>query len=347
MITKPTKGTIEQRTALAGSIRTDESKFQISGIAAAYNTLSQNLGGYMEKIAPGAFTRSLKTGADVRALFNHDPSRILGRTKSRTLVLIDDDLGLKFTCQLDRNNSDHVNIYSAVKRGDISECSFAFTVPENGDSWENSDGSDPACMAIRTLRDVNLMDISAVVFPAYAQGTAVGARAKAATVAKSKRFGSHISVEAADGLRKHQCAVLGAQIHEEDARALTAANVSSIVRTFMAGALSKAMAGLPVPHRYLQHNDTHCYGVREDVFDENPDMEEQDALRKSARYMYGINEVGDVVLSDRAVYESNPAGGVFLPEDLEENARPVFAELREASKWKKRMRASAGIFHRR
>jgi HK97 family phage prohead protease len=341
---KPQHGTIEQRTALAGSIRADDSKFQIIGIAAAYNVLSQNLGGFKERIMPGAFSRSLREGADVKCLFNHDPSKILGRTKSKTLLLADSLEGLRFACQLDRGNTDHVNVYAAIKRGDLSECSFAFTVPDNGDSWAESDLGDPQVHAIRTLRDVDCVDVSVVAYPAYAQGTQVGARAKAAAVAKSKRFGSHISVEAADGLRKHQCAVIGEQIAAEDQRALTAANVSSIVRGYMTGVLTKAMAGLN--HKYLQHNDTHCYGVPENVFDEHPDMEDQDALRKSARYMYGINEVGDVVLSDRYVYESNPAGGVFMPEDVEENARRVFAELREASRWKKRMRGAAGIFVR-
>ncbi len=328
---KPQHGTVENRTALAGSIRADESKFQISGIAASYNKLSQNLGGYMEKIAPGAFTRSLKTGADVRALFNHDPSKILGRTKSGTLVLIDDDLGLKFTCQLDRGNTDHVNIYAAIKRGDISECSFAFTVPENGDSWENSDGTDPKCMAIRTLRDVDLMDVSAVAYPAYAQGTAVGARAKAAAATKSKRFGSHISVEAADGLRKHQCAVLGAQIAGDAIRALTQENVSSLVRDKLTDCLASK------GHSYVTHSDDFVYSLPKDMADPDENC-------RVAKWQYYVNPQGQVELKAvRYDAESQPEGP---DSDLEVKAAPVRAAIRADALLKQRMRQSAGIFTR-
>ena len=96
-------------------------KFALGGIAASYNTLSGDVGGFVEQIAPGAFARSLRENADVIATFNHDPNKVLGRTKSGTLTLSDSTAGLVWYCQLDPNNSDHQNIYASVKRGDISQ----------------------------------------------------------------------------------------------------------------------------------------------------------------------------------------------------------------------------------
>lgn len=146
----------------------------VAGYAALFNHKSQDLGGFKESIAPGAFTRSLKENADVKALFNHDPSMILGRTKNGTLSLAQDERGLKWRAVLDPANSQHKNIYSSIKRGDIDECSFAFTVPTDGDTWADApDGSD--YFADRTLKDVDLLDVSAVTYPAYL-GTNVAAR---------------------------------------------------------------------------------------------------------------------------------------------------------------------------
>ncbi len=330
MINKPQHGALETRTALAGSIRANESKFQITGIAAAYNTLSQNLGGFREKISPGAFSRSLRTGADVKCLMNHDASHILGRTKSGTLVLSDSPEGLRFTCQLDRTNTDHCNVYAAVKRGDLSECSFAFTVPPGGDDWSDTDGSDPKVMAIRTLKDVSLMDVSAVTYPAYAEGTAVGARAKAAADQRQKD-------RLWDEIRRHKCAVLGEAIRAEDSRALSASDVSSILHQHIAEALTKSLAGMAHPHRYVAHNDDFAYSLPEDL---DPD----DENCRLSRWVYSINQTtGDVELkAARYDAEDNPEG----PE-VETNARPIRAALREQNILKRRMQASAGIFYAR
>jgi uncharacterized protein len=327
---KPQHGTIENRTALAGSIRTDDSKFQLSGIAAAYNSLSQNLGGFKEKIAPGAFSRSLREKADVKALFNHDPSKILGRTKSGTLVLSDSPEGLRWVCQLDRTNSDHVNVYSAVKRGDLSECSFAFTVPAGGDQWDDSDGSDPAVHAIRTLRDVNLMDVSCVAYPAYAQGTAVGARARKPGAVVPPAVNT---VKLADACRRHCAEVLGKMISEQDARALAAEDVSSLVRN----ALTKALAGMPHAHTYVMHDADHCYSI---PTDHDPDEE---SSARVAKWQYFINDKGEVELkAARYNAEENPEG-----PDVEVKAIPVRISLREQNILRMRMRQSAGIFYRR
>src|SRR5713226_163265 len=87
MLTKPKIGTTETRTISNASLRAQSQgdEMAISGYAASFNVLSQDLGGFREVVAPGAFKRSIDAGADVKALFNHDASRILGRTKSGTL----------------------------------------------------------------------------------------------------------------------------------------------------------------------------------------------------------------------------------------------------------------------
>jgi len=103
---------------------------------------------------------------------NHDPNVILGRTKSGTLKLEADNFGLRFVCQLNKDSAQHRDIYSAIRRGDISEMSFAFTVPEGGQRFEQR----PNAVPLRRLSKVNLNDVSPVVYPAYKEGTSVFAR---------------------------------------------------------------------------------------------------------------------------------------------------------------------------
>jgi len=163
-----------QRRTFTAELRAVGDEYALIGYAAMFNNLSKDLGGFREKISPGAFTRSLREGADVMCLFNHAVDNVLGRTKSGTLTLSEDDRGLKYRCQLDRSNPLHQQVYASIKRGDISTCSFAFTVPVGGDLWEGARDSDSAYQ-LRTLLDVDLIDCSPVTYPAY-DNTAVGAR---------------------------------------------------------------------------------------------------------------------------------------------------------------------------
>ncbi len=135
----------------------------ISGYAAVFNRKSLPLGfmGFREIVAPGAFKETIKT-ADVRALFNHDPSMVLGRTKNGTLTLEEDDKGLKVA--ITPPDTTWANdVRALIKRRDITQMSFGFTTEE--DSWEGEDTKTP----VRTLRKVNLFDVSPVTFPAYTQ----------------------------------------------------------------------------------------------------------------------------------------------------------------------------------
>jgi uncharacterized protein len=169
-------GKIEQRTFSGVQVRAAAgAAFTLEGIAASYNKPSKPIPGgpngtFTEYIRPGAFARALRNKQDVKALFNHNANTILGRTKNGTLTLTDTPAGLAFRVQLNQKMQSHKDLYASVKRGDISECSFAFAVPKGGDKW-NSDYSK------RTLTDVDLFDVSVVTDPAYGDAaTSVDAR---------------------------------------------------------------------------------------------------------------------------------------------------------------------------
>lgn len=141
----------------------------LEGYAAVFNSMSEDLGGFREIVAPGAFKRSLQGNPDVRALFNHDDNQVLGRTAAGTLTLVEDERGLKVRIALPDTQLGR-DLYTLVKRGDINQMSFAFrTRKPTGDSWKGN---------VRTLRDVDLVDTSVVTDPAY-KATVVSARALA------------------------------------------------------------------------------------------------------------------------------------------------------------------------
>jgi uncharacterized protein len=175
------------------------------GYAARFNTKSHPLpGGFTETIAPGAFKRSIENGQDVRCLFNHDANHVLGRVKSGTLRVAEDDKGLKFRCQLDRNQQAHRDLYASVKRGDISDCSFAFTPNgvEGDDITPGTDENGQRCV-LRTLLDVDLYDVSVVCNPAYG-GTSVDARAAVAAISPASE----------DRLNRARLALLAAEVRQ-------------------------------------------------------------------------------------------------------------------------------------
>jgi uncharacterized protein len=144
---------------------------KIEGYAAVFNSWSEDLGGFKEQLLPGSFDRVLRTKPDVRCLMNHDPDLVLGRTKSGTLQLSADSQGLWYSCELP-NTSTGRDLYELIKREDITQCSFSFSLEEGDDSWENRGGS----LMMRTIRNVShLYDVSSVTVPAYSD-TSVSAR---------------------------------------------------------------------------------------------------------------------------------------------------------------------------
>jgi uncharacterized protein len=150
-----TPGQVEVR-ASAAEQRT------IGGYAAKFNKPSQNLGGFVEVIAPSAFNRSRGNGwPDVMARYNHDDNMLLGTSTARTLRLEVDEVGLTYEVDVPRSRAD---VYELVQRGDVARSSFAFRViGENGDDWGLSDQNFPQ----RTLLSVDLVDVAPVNMPAY------------------------------------------------------------------------------------------------------------------------------------------------------------------------------------
>jgi hypothetical protein len=154
---------------LLGDAENDANKKKrVGGYAARFNLLSEDLGGFFEKIAPGAFKTSLLT-ADVRCLFNHDANIIMGRTASGTLRVVEDDNGLAYEADAPDTQLIRDMVIAPIERGDVNQCSFAFYTVR--DHWENVDGK-----MIRTLLECELLDVSPVTYPAY-KDTNVSARA--------------------------------------------------------------------------------------------------------------------------------------------------------------------------
>lgn len=153
-----TKETRSFNSELKIEVREENDSAKIIGHAAVFNSLSENLGGFREKINPGAFDEVLTD--DVRALFNHDSNKVLGRTKSGTLRLSVDERGLRY--EIDPpETSTAKDLMELLRRGDVDQSSFGFIVGE--DDWEERDGE-----MFRTITKVKrLFDISPVTYPAY------------------------------------------------------------------------------------------------------------------------------------------------------------------------------------
>lgn len=136
----------------------------IEGHAAVFMRLSRNLGGFVEQIAPTAFDRSLGDNPDVRALINHDPSALLGRTRSGTLRLSKDSTGLMYEIDVP-DRQDARDLMVSMERGDIDNSSFAFSLMRGGDEWSET----PEGYPLRTLTAISLHngDVSPVTYPAY------------------------------------------------------------------------------------------------------------------------------------------------------------------------------------
>jgi HK97 family phage prohead protease len=150
----------------------DDGTFRIGGLAAVYDELSVNLGGFRERIDRGAFRKVLGTNPDVRCLFNHDLNYLLGRTSSGTLRLKEVPSGLDYDADAPAT-SYASDLRVLMDRGDINQSSFAFRVARGGDSWDE-DGDTGAL--IRTIHEFSdLYDVSPVTDPAYPQTTS-GAR---------------------------------------------------------------------------------------------------------------------------------------------------------------------------
>ena len=148
--------------------RNESDDLYLEGYFAVYGDVYQVWDGATESIAPGAFNDSIH--GDVRALYNHNDDLILGRTSAGTLSLRDDSHGLWGSIKINRNDSDAMNAYERIMRGDVTGCSFGFNI-ESEETEYHDDGS-----VHWTITKVNpLYEVSPCVFPAY-EATHVSAR---------------------------------------------------------------------------------------------------------------------------------------------------------------------------
>ena len=147
----------------------------LTGYSAVFNSDSVPLWGFIEQIAPGAFARALREKQDVRALVDHDPARIIGRTTSGTLKLTEDSTGLLATI-MPPDTQVGRDIVTSVRRGDVSGQSFAFAVRK--DEWTFADDGPDR----RRILDVDLYDVGPVTYPAY-PATSIDARSAERAVA--------------------------------------------------------------------------------------------------------------------------------------------------------------------
>lgn len=139
----------------AVELRLDEEKPKITGYAARFDIWTDIGGWFKEKIAPGAFKKTIKDG-DVRGLWNHDPNFVLGRNKAGTLSLKEDDKGLLYEITPPDTQWAR-DLQVSIKRGDVSQSSYGFNVVASEDNHDNDE---------RVLTEVRLWDVSPVTYPA-------------------------------------------------------------------------------------------------------------------------------------------------------------------------------------
>lgn len=151
----------------------------IEGYFAVFNKNYEIWKDVTESVAPGAFAKCLND--DVRALTNHDTTLVLGRTAANTLVLSEDDFGLWGKILINPNDTDALNTYERVKRGDVSQCSFGFEILEE-ETENREDGS-----VHYTIKAVKLYEVSVCTFPAY-EDTNVKARGRDLEAIKARQL---------------------------------------------------------------------------------------------------------------------------------------------------------------
>ena len=163
--------TIERRAALDLRVAKAGGTPRLAGYASVFDSPSEDLGGFIEIVRLGAFTRSLQSNrTDPLALVQHMPHMILGRRSAGTLRLSEDSKGLAFEIDMPPTQAAR-DLLVSVERGDVRGASFAFSVPDKGDRWDMRGDK-----VTRELLDVDLHEVTITPTPAYAD-TSVAKRA--------------------------------------------------------------------------------------------------------------------------------------------------------------------------
>lgn len=164
------------QTELKTRAEGDNQDMFIEGYFAVFNAETELWPGAFEQLAPGAFDETLSN--DIRGLINHDTTLVLARNKSGTLELKTDSRGLWGRIKINPNDSDAVNLYERVKRGDVDQCSFGFNILQ-----ESVDFRDDGTVKW-TIEKVDLHEVSVCTFPAYEE---TGVQARKAEVTQHKQ----------------------------------------------------------------------------------------------------------------------------------------------------------------
>ena len=157
--------------------RAEDDGLYISGYFSVFNSNYQLWEGATESVAETAFDDTLS--GDIRCLVDHETRLVLGRTKAGTLTLKTDSRGLWGEVKINPKDTDAMNLYERVKRGDVDQCSFGFRILDE-------EFSDNGSSVHWTIKKVELYEVSVVTFPAY-QDTSVSARERDLESIRSKQ----------------------------------------------------------------------------------------------------------------------------------------------------------------
>ena len=153
-------------------IREEGGKRYLEGHFAVFDQPYEVMPGWVETIAPGAFTRALASGMDTKVLWNHNSDIVMGSTANHTAVLWEDETGLSGRVEINEMDQAAKDGYARVSRGDVNGCSVGFEVSRMEEDWD-----DEGTYRTRILEVNPLYEVSPCTFPAYAQ-TSISARAQ-------------------------------------------------------------------------------------------------------------------------------------------------------------------------
>lgn len=157
----------------------DNGKKYIEGYFAVFNQETELWSDMFEKIGPHAFDETLAND-DIRCLFNHDSGFVLGRNSAKTLQFKIDDYGLFGVVEINTSDTQAMNVYARVQRGDITGCSFGFETQD--ESYEVIDNAQHW-----TINKCKLFEVSVCTYPAYPQ-TEIQARKQDCEIAKKRKL---------------------------------------------------------------------------------------------------------------------------------------------------------------